>query len=175
VYRQRTAQDASAGDVVSSPDLCRLSKFLQITCSCLTEAQGNLAPFRSCFKTLQGRLTAWGAEFKALHDYCYTHADRYGCRHSQDLCGIYPAISLWIPMWIVATASNASKPAARRSQRTTKRRYCFWHQAKVRSAWRRGTTCLLGLPRGCWVCQTRCGICARLPRWRHGGRRAVAS
>ena len=43
---------------------------------------------RSCFKTLQGRLAAWGAEFKALHVYRYTHADRYDCRHSQDLCGI---------------------------------------------------------------------------------------
>ena len=37
-------------------------------------------------------------------------------------------------MWIVAIARNASKQAAMRSQRTTKRRYFFWNQAKVRSA-----------------------------------------
>ncbi len=50
-------------------------------------------------------------------------------------------------MWIVAIARNASKQAAMRSQRTTKRRYFFWNQAKVRSAWNRGTPFLIGLPR----------------------------
>ena len=38
---------------------------------------------------------------------------------------IYPTINLWIQIWIVATARNASKQAVMRSQRTTKRRYFF--------------------------------------------------
>ena len=66
-------------------------------------------------------------------------------------------------MWIVAMARSASKHAARRSQRTTKRRYFFWHQANVRSAWNRGTTFLIGLPRFFLVFQTRLGIWARIP------------
>ena len=61
-------------------------------------------------------------------------------------------------MWIVATARNPSKHAAMRSQRTTTRRYFFWNQAKVRSAWNRGTTFLIGLPRFFLVFQTRFGI-----------------
>ena len=46
----------------------------------------------------------------------------------------YPTISLLIQIWIVATVRNASKHAAMRSHRTTKRRYFFWNQANVRSA-----------------------------------------
>jgi hypothetical protein len=72
-------------------------------------------------------------------------------------------------------ARNASKHAALRSQRTTKRRYCFWNQAKVRSAWHRGTTFLLGLPRCFFVFQTRFGSCARRPRFRNVCRNALAS
>ena len=78
-------------------------------------------------------------------------------------------------MWIVAIARNASKQAAMRSQRTTKRRYFFWNQAKVRSAWNRGTTFLIGLPRFFFIFQTRCGIGARIPRFRSCGRSACAS
>src|SRR5438445_11114613 len=63
-------------------------------------------------------------------------------------------------MWIVAIARNASKQAAMRSQRTTSRRYFFWSQAKVRSAWNRGTTFLIGRPRFFLVFQTRSGVCS---------------
>jgi len=78
-------------------------------------------------------------------------------------------------MWIVATARNASKQAAMRSQRTTQRRSFVWNHAKVRAAWNRRTTCLLGLPRVCFVFQPRFGNCARLPRFRRCGRSALAS
>ena len=44
----------------------------------------------------------------------------------------------------MARAKNAAKQAASRSQRTTKRRYFFWNQAKVRSAWNRGDVLLDG-------------------------------
>src|SRR5262252_579841 len=84
-------------------------------------------------------------------------------------------MSLWIQIWIVATARNASKQAARRSHRTTKQRYFFWNQAKVRSAGKRGTTCLIGLPRFFFVFQTRFGICARISCFRSCCRSAFAS
>jgi hypothetical protein len=47
-------------------------------------------------------------------------------------------------------ARNAFKHTARRSQRTSKRRYLRWNQANVRSAWKRGTALLTGRPRGFW-------------------------
>jgi hypothetical protein len=78
-------------------------------------------------------------------------------------------------MWIVAIASNASKQAAMRSQRTTKRRDFFWNHAKVRAAWNRGTTFLIGLPWFFLVFQPRFGRCARLPRFRRCCRSALAS
>ena len=62
-----------------------------------------------------------------------------------------------------------------RSHRTTKRRYFFWNQAKVRSAWNRGTIFLLGRPRVFFVFQTRFGNCARIPRFRSCCRSALAS
>jgi hypothetical protein len=72
-------------------------------------------------------------------------------------------------------ARNASKHAAMRSHRTTRRRYFVWNQAKVRAAWNRGTVFLMGLPRVFLVFQTRFGICARMPRCRSRCRRACAS
>src|SRR5919199_1755596 len=76
---------------------------------------------------------------------------------------------------MVAIANNASKHAAMRSHRTTKPRYFFWNQANVRSAWKRGTTFLIGLPRFFLVFQTRFGSWARIPRLRSVCRRALAS
>ena len=78
-------------------------------------------------------------------------------------------------MCIVAMKRNASKHPVRRSQRTTNRRYFFWNHANVRSAWKRGTSFLSGLPRGFLVFQTRLGIWARIPRLRSCCRRTFAS
>jgi hypothetical protein len=64
-------------------------------------------------------------------------------------------------------ARNAAKQAASRSQRTTRRRYFCCNQAQVRSAWKRGTSLSLGLPRGFLAFQTRSGSCARMPRVRN--------
>jgi hypothetical protein len=75
----------------------------------------------------------------------------------------------------MAMARNALKQTERRSQRTTSRRYFFWNQANVRSAWNRGTSILSGLPRGVLVFQTRFGNWARMPRWRSCWRRALES
>jgi hypothetical protein len=74
--------------------------------------------------------------------------------------------SLCTHIGIVARAHNAANHVASRSQRITKRRYCFCNQVKARSAWNRGTEILIGLPRGFLVFHTRFGICGRIPRWR---------
>src|ERR671914_440023 len=76
---------------------------------------------------------------------------------------------------MVAMIRNAAKHAAMRSQRTTNRRYFLWNQAKVRSTWKRGTSCFSGRPRGFLVFQTRLGIWARIPRFRSCRRKALAS
>jgi hypothetical protein len=50
-----------------------------------------------------------------------------------------------------------------------------WHQANVRSAWKRGTTLVRGRPRGLLVFPTRVGIGGRIPRRRKRWRRSLAS
>jgi hypothetical protein len=54
-------------------------------------------------------------------------------------------------------ARTALKQTARCSQRAIKRPYYFWNQAKVRLAWKRGTSVLSGLPSGFLLFQARFG------------------
>ena len=65
---------------------------------------------------------------------------------------------------------NASKYTFLRSQRTTRRRYLRWYQAKQRSCWYLGTEILIGLPLFFLVFQTRSGIWGRMPRLRRAAR-----
>jgi len=46
---------------------------------------------------------------------------------------------------------------------------------KLRSAWQRGTTFLIHLPRFFLIFQTRFGSCARIPRFRNTCRSPLAS
>jgi hypothetical protein len=63
----------------------------------------------------------------------------------------------------------------RRSQRTTRWRYFFWNHANIRPAWKRGTSIVIGRPRGLLLSQTRFGIWARRPRLRRCWRSALAA